>query len=37
MLNSKLGGWKFKDELVSSLGLSIGDTISTQVSMVWLG
>ena len=34
MLTSKFGGWKLKDELVTSLGLSIGDTISAEVSII---
>lgn len=31
-INSKWGGWKLKDELVTSLGLEVGDTISTEVT-----
>lgn len=31
-INKKWGGWKLKDELVSSLGLEIGDTISTEIT-----
>lgn len=32
-LNKKLGGWKIKDELVESLGLKVGECISTEVSV----
>lgn len=31
-INKKWGGWKLKDELVSSLRLEIGDTISTEIT-----
>lgn len=31
-INKKWGGWKLKDELVSSLGLEIGDTITTEIT-----
>lgn len=31
-INKKWGGWKIKDELVNSLGLEVGDTISTEVT-----
>ena len=31
-INKKWGGWKLKDELVNSLELEVGDTISTEVS-----
>lgn len=31
-INKKWGGWKIKDELISSLGLEVGDTISTEVT-----
>lgn len=34
MLRNKFGGWKLKDELVMSLGLTVGDTISTEVSII---
>lgn len=33
-INKRWGGWKLKDELVRSLGLEIGDTISTEVSVL---
>lgn len=33
-INKKWGGWKLKDELVKSLGLEIGDTINTEVSVL---
>lgn len=32
-INKKLGGWKLKEELVLSLGLTPGDTINTEVSV----
>lgn len=32
-LNKKFSGWKVKDELISALGLTVGDTISTEVSV----
>lgn len=32
-INKKWGGWKVKDELVRALGLEVGDTISTEVSI----
>jgi hypothetical protein len=31
-INKKWGGWKIKDELISSIGLEVGDTISTEVT-----
>ena len=31
-INRKWGGWKIKDELVESLGLEVGNTISTEVT-----
>ena len=31
-INKKWDGWKLKDELVESLGLEIGDTISTEIT-----
>lgn len=31
-INKKWGGWKVKDELVSSVGLEVGDTISTEIT-----
>ena len=34
MCSSDLGGWKLKDGLVKSLGLEIGDTINTEVSVL---
>lgn len=33
-INKKWGGWKLKDELVKSLGLEVGDTINTEVSVL---
>ena len=32
-LNKKLGGWKVKDELIRALGLTVGDSINTEVSV----
>lgn len=32
-INRKWGGWKVKDELISSLGLDVGDCISTEVTI----
>ena len=32
-LNKKFSGWKVKDELISALGLTVGDTISTEISV----
>ena len=31
-INAKWNGWKVKDELIRSLGLEIGDTISTKIT-----
>lgn len=31
-INKKWGGWKLKDSVVSSLGLTIGETINTEVT-----
>lgn len=33
-INKGWGGWKLKDGLVNSLGLEIGDTINTEVSIL---
>lgn len=33
-LNKGWNGWRLKDELVKSLGLEIGDTINTEVSVL---
>ena len=33
-LNTKWGGWRLKDELVTSLGLEVGDTINSEVSVL---
>lgn len=33
-INKRWGGWKLKDGLVESLGLEIGDTINTEVSVL---
>lgn len=33
-INKRWGGWKLKDGLVNSLGLEIGDTINTEVSIL---
>ena len=33
-ITEKWNGWKLKDELVNSLGLVIGDTINTEVSVL---
>lgn len=32
-INAHWGGWKLKDGLVESLGLEVGDTINTEVSV----
>lgn len=32
-INNKWGGWKVKDELIRALGLEVGDTISTEVTI----
>jgi len=32
-INKKLSGWKVKDELIRSIGLTVGDTVSTEVSI----
>ncbi len=34
MITKKWNGWKLKDELVNSLGLVVGDTINTEVSVL---
>lgn len=31
-INKKWGGWKVKDELVTAVGLEVGDTISTEIT-----
>lgn len=31
-INKKWGGWKVKDELIRSLNLEVGDTISTEIT-----
>lgn len=31
-INTKWNGWKVKDELIRSLGLEVGDTISTEIT-----
>ena len=33
-INKRWGGWKLKDELVQSIGLVVGDTINTEVSVL---
>ena len=33
-INERWGGWKLKDGLVKSLGLEVGDTINTEVSVL---
>lgn len=33
-INKKWGGWKLKDEVVKSVGLEVGDTINTEVSIL---
>lgn len=33
-INKKWGGWKLKDELVEALGLEVGDTINTEVTVL---
>ena len=33
-INRKWGGWKLKDDLIESIGLEIGDTINTEVSVL---
>lgn len=32
-INKKYGGWKVKDELIRAVGLEVGDTISTEVTV----
>lgn len=32
-INKKYGGWKVKDELIRAVGLEVGDTISTEVTI----
>lgn len=34
-INKKFGGWRLKDELIKALGLSIGDCINTEVSVLF--
>lgn len=34
MVNGRLGGWKLKDGLVSSLGLKVGDTVNAEVTVL---
>lgn len=31
-INKKWGGWKVKDEIITSIGLEVGDTISTEIT-----
>lgn len=33
-LNRKFGGWKVKDELIKALGLRVGNSINTEVSVL---
>lgn len=33
-INQRWGGWKLKDDLVKSVGLDVGDTINTEVSIL---
>lgn len=33
-LNQEFSGWKVKDELIRALGLTVGDTISTEVTVL---
>ena len=33
-INERWGGWKLKDGLVRSLGLEVGDTINTEISVL---
>ena len=33
-INTKWNGWKVKDELIRSLGLGVGDTISTEITPI---
>lgn len=33
-LNGKIGGWKLKDELIESIGLTVGDCVSVEVSVL---
>lgn len=33
-INEKLSGWRLKDELVESLGLKVGDTVATEVTVL---
>ena len=32
-INKKWGGWKVKDDLIQALGLEVGDTISTEITV----
>lgn len=34
-INSKFSGWRLKDELVESLGLTVGDTVNAEVSVLF--
>lgn len=33
-INKKFGGWKVKDELIKAIGLTLGDCITTEVSVL---
>lgn len=36
-INKSFSGWKLKDELIQALGLKVGDTINTEVSVLFTG
>ena len=36
-INKRFGGWKLKDELVTALGLTVGDCINTEVTVLFGG
>ena len=36
-INKRFDGWRLKDELVTAIGLKVGDTISTEVSILFTG
>ena len=36
-INKRFSGWKLKDELIQSLGLKVGDSINTEVTVLFTG
>ena len=36
-INKRFGGWRLKDELVNALGLTVGDCINTEVTVLFAG